>query len=698
MEKQTISFVPAPAPSASVSIGAAANGDEIGSTAHHLIRRGIPWYPVMGEFHYSRYPAEEWETELRKMKALGIQIISTYIFWIHHEEEKGIWRTDGNLDLRRFIRLCAEAGMEVILRVGPWAHGECRNGGFPDWLQQDASITPRTDDPKYLALVRSYFGHIADSARGLLLKDGGPVIGIQLENEYGHCGGESGGSGLVHMMSLKRLAKEAGLLTPLYTATGWGGGNVVDGEMLPVMGGYADAPWDHSLEELPANRNFLLLHAPNDPMIASDWQHPGEKFTYSVKDWPYLTAELGGGIQCTFHRRPLLSAQDTFAQAVCRLGTGANMLGYYMFHGGTHPVGKHSTMQESTETGSWTDVPVRSYDFQAPLGESGTLHGSARLLKNLHYFLLDVGESMAGSQCYYPENQVTDPENTADLRWCIRYNAETEEGFLFVSNVQRLRGMKDHPGVCFTVHAGEKTFELPPMDIPAGFAGVIPFNLRIGDRRLRTTNARLLCFLDGIPVMYTRGRETPVLNFDGDSPEVLLLTEEEAENAWMAGKRLAVTDGCVWQGRNGLAVCSSFPETVLRMIPEGKEILLRTEKTTIPVSFTEMERTGEYAAFRLRIGEVPADRVEDVLLNVAFTGDHADVFAGGQLIADWYTTGQPWKMALKRHRYPRELEIRVYPVVKPVYFEIPKPEGMSLDQVSAEPLYLFTVGREGELK
>ena len=116
----------------------------------------------------------------------------------------------------------------------------------------------------------------------------------------------------------------------------------------------------------------------------------------------------------------------------------------------------------------------------------------------------------------------------------------------------------------------------------------------------------------------------------------------------------------------------------------------------IPVSFRETERTKDYAAFLVQIGEVPADRVEDVLLNIAFTGDHADVFADGQLIADWYTTGQPWKMALKRHGYPRELEIRVYPVTKPVYFEIPEPQGMSLDQVSAEPVYRFAVEKKGE--
>jgi beta-galactosidase GanA len=112
-----------------------------------------------------------------------VQVVATYVFWIHHEEEKGIWRTDGDLDLRRFLLTCQQVGLEVLLRIGPWAHGECRNGGFPDWLQHDASIELRTDDSKYLALVEKFYANIFASAKGLMISDGGPIIGIQLENE-----------------------------------------------------------------------------------------------------------------------------------------------------------------------------------------------------------------------------------------------------------------------------------------------------------------------------------------------------------------------------------------------------------------------------------------------------------------------------------------------------------------------------------
>lgn len=694
MEKLSISFTPSKAPGEPVSIGAAANGDIIGSTAHHLLRDGKPWYPVMGEFHYSRYPADEWELELRKMKALGVQTVATYVFWIHQEEEKGVWRTDGDLDLRRFLLTCEKVGLTVLLRIGPWAHGECRNGGFPDWLQHDESIQARTDDPAYIALVKGLYANISKCCEGLLLKDGGPIIGIQLENEYGHCGGESGGSGLRHMMSLKRLAIEAGLVVPLYTATGWGGGNVVDGEMLPVMGGYADAPWDHSLEALPANPNFLLLHAPNDPMIASDWQHEGETYTFRVNDWPYLTAELGSGNQCTFHRRPLITAADTLAQALCRLGTGANLLGYYMFHGGTQPMGKHTTMQESTASGSWTDVPVRTYDFQAPLGESGALHESAYVLKNLHSLIADWGETLAASFCYYPDKQVTDAENLTDLRWCVRWNADTQEGFLFINNHQRLRNMAEHKDVVFTIQAGEQRFELPAMNIPCDFCGVLPINLRVGERRLLSTNAQLLCRLGDMPVLYAQEGQQPVLRFDGDAPKVLLLTAEQARNAWRVGDKLVISEACVMPVDGGLLALSDKPEVTLTTLPENTALTARTQAVSVSAAYEELRRDEDCAVYRISLGEVPADKVDDVLLNIDFTGDHADVYIDGKLVADWYTTGQPWQLALKRLGYPKTLELRVYPVTKPTYFEIPVPRGMALNAVQPHARYAIYLQQE----
>ncbi len=131
------------------------NGDRIDINNQYLMRDGHPWLPVMGEFHFSRSPAESWETELQKMKSAGINIVSSYVIWNHHEEQEGKFNWQGNRDLRRFVQLCTKTGLDVVVRVGPWAHAEARYGGIPDWV---VDTTPtRSDDPQYLRYVERLY-------------------------------------------------------------------------------------------------------------------------------------------------------------------------------------------------------------------------------------------------------------------------------------------------------------------------------------------------------------------------------------------------------------------------------------------------------------------------------------------------------------------------------------------------------------
>ena len=174
-------------------------------TPQFLTLDNTPWFPLMGEIHYSRVSNGRWEEELYKMKAGGIELVSAYTIWIHHEEVEGEWDFSGDRDLRKFLQTIKNCGLHCILRIGPWAHGEVRNGGFPDWLMQkekEGQLVTRTNDPKYLRYVREFYGKIAEQARGLLLSDDGPVAMIQIENEYGHVGGRTGEEGEAHMLSL----------------------------------------------------------------------------------------------------------------------------------------------------------------------------------------------------------------------------------------------------------------------------------------------------------------------------------------------------------------------------------------------------------------------------------------------------------------------------------------------------------------
>src|SRR5690606_25654903 len=124
-----------------------------------------------------------WDESIKKMKAGGITIIPTYVFWNLHEEEEGKFVWTGDKNLREFVELCKKNNMKTIVRIGPFDHGEMRNGGLPDWLL-GKPLNIRTNDALYLSYVQKLFSEIAKQLQGLYYKDGGPIIGIQIENEY----------------------------------------------------------------------------------------------------------------------------------------------------------------------------------------------------------------------------------------------------------------------------------------------------------------------------------------------------------------------------------------------------------------------------------------------------------------------------------------------------------------------------------
>lgn len=195
--------------------GKSPDGRVLALNSRYMLLDGKPWFPVMGEFQYSRYPAEHWEEEILKMKAGGVRIISTYIFWIHHEEIEGQFDWAGRRDLHRFVQLAGKHCMYVWARIGPWDHGEVRNGGLPDWLL--AKTLARQNNPKYLKYVQRFYNEISRQVARLFWKDGGPIIGVQIENEY-HSRGP--GEGEEHLLTLRKMAREAGIDAPFYAITG----------------------------------------------------------------------------------------------------------------------------------------------------------------------------------------------------------------------------------------------------------------------------------------------------------------------------------------------------------------------------------------------------------------------------------------------------------------------------------------------
>jgi beta-galactosidase len=468
-------------------------GRTIGLNSAYLTMDGKPWLPVMGEFHYSRYPDSDWEDEILKMKSGGVQIVSAYVIWIHHEEVEGHFDWSGQRDLRRFIQLCEKHGMYVFVRVGPWAHGEVRNGGFPDWLLTKGPT--RRNDPVYMSYVAKFYSQIGEQLQGLLWKDGGRVIGIQLENEYA---GRGPGEGDEYILALKRLAISCGLDVPLYSVTGWDNAVVPKGEVIPVFGGYPDAPWDASLEKLPPSEVYAFRFGSR---ISGNMGMMGDKTATAgadsnIADTPFMTAEMGGGVQDTYHRRPVIQPDDVAAMVPVMLGSGVNLYGSYMFQGGENPVGKLTTLQESQATGYPNDLPIKSYDFQAPLGEFGQERQVFRKLKVFQYFLDDFGADLAPMTAHAPDALPSGPSDMTTPRFAVRTAGDS--GFVFMNNYVRGTAMPARRGFQLSIRLPGSTLRVPesPVDIPSGAYFIWPFNLGMGEFKLRYSTAQLFTMLE----------------------------------------------------------------------------------------------------------------------------------------------------------------------------------------------------------
>jgi beta-galactosidase len=451
-----------------------------------------PFLPVMGEIHYSRYPKDEWEEALFKMKAGGIQIIAFYCFWLHHEEEEGCFRFDANRDVRSFIQLCAKHDLWVLPRIGPWCHGECRNGGFPDWFAaRREGPWDRGYDGELDPAVKTWYLALAEQFEGLYFKQGGPIIGIQLDNEVRSTG--PGQWGYQYLSDLRNFAAQAGMDVPFYTVTGWPGPRVPEDLVIGLFGAYPAAPWVQNAQPLGPLESFLFSPQRIETDIGSDRGSETGSTRIPAYRHPFLTAEMGGGNQITYHRRPRLTGNDMLALVYTRLGVGANMMGYYVFHGTQHPLSWNCEFStQESRTGPYpypNDYPMISYDFQAPLTEWGFIRDDYHDFKLIHQFLRHFGSDLAPMRACLPEDNPDDPGDRDHLRYAVR--SREGRGYLFFNNYVRHLQMKDHERVCFRIQTGNEIITIPEKDmtIQDEVYGVFPFNFNIDGLLLKYATA-----------------------------------------------------------------------------------------------------------------------------------------------------------------------------------------------------------------
>ena len=622
-------------------------GEEINVTSRYFTRNGKPWIGVMGEFHFSRYSRENWHRELAKMKAGGITIVSTYLFWIYHEEIEGKMDFGGDNDIRAFIEECKDVGLDVVIRIGPWAHGECRNGAFPDWLlKKDYKL--RDNNEEYLAVVKKWYQSIYNEVKGLFYKDGGNIIAVQIENEFV--------DNAEHLAKLKEIAVECGFIAPIYTVTGWNsasGAKIPVDEVVPVFGGYCEAPWENHMNRLSPSPHYFFNRMRNDSAIGTDliaktqsdgWQLPYERY-------PFATCELGGGIEVTHHRRPIIKPMDIYAVSLVKLGDGNNLVGYYMYHGGTNKIGELSTFNETKATGYPNDYPILSYDFQAPLSEYGEVREQYGLLNMLHMFVNDFGEEFAPMIAVDSANSVA-ADDTNSLRYGMRTNGKS--GFVFVNHYQRLTELADIENA--VISAGN--VEFPPIDVKGEVSFFMPFNMKMGDSVLECATAQPLCKCDDTYFFAEIPNIKAEYKFSKGSANIVTVPFENAKYMRKLNGTVYIGGGCNLYEENGQIHSVEDGEYICQKW-NGSEF--ETLKIGQSAKQSNVEITGvENAPFEPKYKEELCIGGERELTwkkinvdggygfaEIDYVGDVAQIYADGELVADDYYYGKTWRVPCK---------------------------------------------------
>ena len=622
-------------------------GEEINVTSRYFTRNGKPWIGVMGEFHFSRYSRENWHRELAKMKAGGITIVSTYLFWIYHEEIEGKMDFGGDNDIRAFIKECKDVGLDVVIRIGPWAHGECRNGGFPDWLlKKDYKL--RDNNEEYLAVVKKWYQSIYNEVKGLFYKDGGNIIAVQIENEFV--------DNAEHLAKLKEIAVECGFIAPIYTVTGWNsasGAKIPVDEVVPVFGGYCEAPWENHMNRLSPSPHYFFNRMRNDSAIGTDliaktqsdgWQLPYERY-------PFATCELGGGIEVTHHRRPIIKPMDIYAVSLVKLGDGNNLVGYYMYHGGTNKIGELSTFNETKATGYPNDYPILSYDFQAPLSEYGEVREQYGLLNMLHMFVNDFGEEFAPMIAVDSANSVA-VDDTNSLRYGMRTNGKS--GFVFVNHYQRLTELADIENAVISA----ENVEFPPIDVKGEVSFFMPFNMKMGDSVLEYVTAQPLCKCDDTYFFAEIPNIKAEYKFSKGSANIVTVPFENAKYMRKLNGTVYICGGCNLYEENGQIYSVEDGEYICQKW-NGSEF--ETLKIGQSAKQSNVEITGvENAPFEPKYKEELCIGGERKLTwkkinvdgrygfaKIDYVGDVAQIYADGELVADDYYYGKTWRVPCK---------------------------------------------------
>ncbi|WP_315069436.1 beta-galactosidase [uncultured Microbacterium sp.] len=298
-----------------------------------FLRDGQPHQVISGAIHYFRVHPDQWRDRIRKARLMGLNTIETYVAWNAHEPRRGEWDASGGNDLGRFLDLVQAEGMDAIVRPGPYICAEWHNGGLPVWLTGSVEGL-RSSAPAFLAEVTAYLRRVYDIVAPRQIDHGGPVILVQIENEYGAYGADR-----AYLESLVTTTRDAGITVPLTTVDQPVDRMLSDGSLpgLHKTGSFGS----RSTERLAT----LRRHQPTGPLMCAE-------FWDGWFDW-------WGGV----HHTTDVAAAAADLDELLAAGASVNI---YMFHGGTN----FGLTNGANDKGRYLPL-VTSYDYDAPLDETG---------------------------------------------------------------------------------------------------------------------------------------------------------------------------------------------------------------------------------------------------------------------------------------------------------------------------------------
>lgn len=602
-----------------------------GVNSVYFTKDGKPFVPVSGEFHFSRYNNAEWKNELLKMKASGLNAVATYIFWIHHEYNKGEYDFSGDRDIKKFLSICKEIDMPCILRIGPWAHGECIYGGFPKYVQKLAA--KRCDSPKYLSYVKAFWTRLYQEVKDYC--DGKVILGIQLENEYG--------GSIKHIHTLKKIAEEIGFKTPFFTMTAWPT-NTPDNEILPTFGGYPEAPWTQNKNPLAPKGRFAICEGRTEVEIGEDLIKTKTREKASFSDMPYAGCEVGTGNQVTQHRRPVINDKDGYGVAFAKFASGMNWMGYYMYHGGRNPVGQ--LYQENRLTLYPNNYPIIDYDFQAPLSKDGVLREHGKRLRLMHTFIANWDSDIAKKQAYFASKG-----NNATYPYCSVRCDENMSGYLFLSNYERGEKNTDIDDINVCVKNCSQSLEIKGISVPAGAMYFLPFNFEVENTKVDYIFAQPVAKVKNVWYFAECEGLKPAICVDGKINEIdgeykigkttlKVLDSKEAKAFYLFDGKVYNYDGVLYKGSNGVV------KEAEQKADNHKFVLNTTSKVKLPYDYYLYSYSKRHY-YELVLDKELIKNHYDVTVKIKFEGLNLQVFSGKQLIDDYFNTDGVYELHFK---------------------------------------------------